>query len=1038
MEKIFKFLFFFMLFCAPQAFAQSIVTGEVVDEKSEPLIGATVMVKGTSTGTTTDVDGKFSLSAKTGAVLTVSYVGYEPTTVKVPQSHKITIVLKEISTGLDEVVVVGVSMKKSDLTGAVSSIGSKELTQKPVTTINEALQGRIPGVSVTRASKPSDDSSIKVRGTNTINAGSDPIYVVDGLVMGNEFGFYNSLNVNDIESIQVLKDASATALYGSRGANGVIIVTTKKGRDGNGEVSYDGWVSWQKMGHRPDRMNGTQLGDLRKQAYINGYMFENPDASAADLQDHIDNFVMSPNHAFAQEELDAYLAGRSYDWVDPVLKTGFTTNHNLSFAKSTDRTSVYISFGLKSLTGTIKGTEQQRYNGRINASADITSWLKVGTNTTYSYTHDLMTDDNVYNKAYYCDPLLDNAPFLSDETRKDEDYLCTWWQNPNTEKNNNFNPYNTLDIKTERSRYHLTSSNFVNINPLPGLNIRSTFAINRAEQSWNQFQPTGIQESIRYRGGDAYATQQRFANTQWQWDNTIQYVRSFNEDHHMDVFFGTSASRNIYDVVKANGRRFASNDLGWNQLGSAADWENSRPESDHQVTSLMSYVARANYNYAYRYFVTVTGRWDGSSKFGEGHRWGFFPSFSLAWDLTNENFFPKTWYVNQIKIRGGYGSVGNQNIGNYLYATMYYPSASNGSAGFYTNGHRGTPSLTWEKQKQTNIGVDLSFFNRRLNVTADVFFTSNKALLMSHSLATSTGYSSTTENVGDLDNRGFEIQLSGTPIQTRDFTWNIGLNISRDHNKIKKLYGGVNRVLNVPTESSVPDRQGNLFIGEPLHNIYCYRFGGIANESNRELWEGVDYRGRTVGLGDIFPLDVSGKDGKPDGVIDNYDRVVCAYNDPKIYGGFNTDLSWKGFTLNAIFNYSIGGHRISGYYEGLVSSVGLSHATPDLIGNTWTPENTGAYFPRVITNATGYTPFSAGDTDRYIQNTSYLRLSTLTLSYNFQQKWLKKARLNNLRLYFTASNVFTATKDKGFDPEFGDNLYPTERGYTIGLSFSLF
>lgn len=1037
MKKILSVLFLIAV-AVQWSLAQTSVTGTVFDENREPMPGASVMVKGSSTGTSTDIDGNFTIQAKPGQTLTVSYVGYEPAEAKVPASGKMEIVLKEANGMLDEVVVVGVSMKKSDLTGSVSSISSKELTEKPVTTVNEALQGRIPGVAVTRSAKPSDDSSIKVRGTNTINSGSDPIYVVDGLVMGNEFGFYNSLNVNDIESIQVLKDASATALYGSRGANGVIIVTTKKGKLGNGQVSYDGWVSWQTLGHRPERMNATQLGDLRVEAYRNGYLYEHPDATAEDLQAHMENFIMAPDKAFAQEELDTYLSGRSYDWVEPVLRTGFTTNHNISFSQASERTNFYFSLGLKDLTGTVKGTSQQRYNGRINASATITPWLRVGTNTSYSYSKDKMTDDNVYNKAYYCDPLVDNTPFLSPETKYMDDYLCTWWQSPNTEKNNNFNPYNTLDIKTERSRYHLTSSNYININPIEGLNIRSTFAVNRAEQSWNQFQPTGIQESIRYRGGDAYASQQRFADTQWQWDNTIQYIRDFNREHHMDVFFGTSASRNIYNVVKANGRRFASNDLGWDQLGSAADWENSRPESDHAVTSLMSYVARANYNYKYRYFVTATGRWDGSSKFGQGHQWGFFPSFSVAWDITNESFFPKMTWLDQIKLRGGYGSVGNQNISNYLYATMYYPSASNGSAGFYSNGNRGTPTLTWEKQKQTNIGVDLGFFGRRLNVTADVFFTRNKDLLMWHSLATSSGYSGTTENVGDLDNRGVELQINATPVATRDFTWNIGLNLSHDKNNIKSLYGGVDRLLNVPTESSTPDRQGNLFVGEPLHNIYCYKYGGIANEDNRALWEGKDYRGRTVGLGDIFPLDISGPAGVPDGVIDNYDRTITAYTDPKIYGGFNTDLTWKGISLSAIFTYSVGGHRLSGYYEGLVSSVGLSHATPDLIGNTWTPENTSAEFPRKITNATGYTPFSAGDTDRYIQNTSYLRLSTLTLSYNFPASILKKVRMNNMRVYFTASNVFTATKDKGFDPEFGDNLYPTERSYTLGLSFSLF
>lgn len=1015
-----------MSLCAQTLLAQTNITGQVLDETSEALMGATVQVKGTQTKSITDMDGNFHINAKAGETLVVTYIGCEPREVKIPQNGKVKIVLSDSSTGLDQVVVVGVSMKKSDLTGAVSHIDAKELTEKPVTNINEALQGRIAGVNVTKGVTPSDDSSIKIRGTNTINSGSSPIYVVDGLVMGNDFGFYNSININDVESIEVLKDASATALYGSRGANGVIVITTKKGKKGDGVIAYDGWVSFSHMGYRPKTMNAQQTFELRTEAFANGYMYNHPDANR---QDYIDNTLMKTNIAFSDEEFAGYRSGKTYDWLKQVTKTGMEQNHNVSFSKATDNTNVYISLGLTDLDGIVKGTEQDKYTGRINAEANIKPWLKVGTNTSYTYTHDDMPSGSVYNHALYkSNPLIDYAPYEDDATRHEKDYLTLYWRVHSEENNNDFNPFNSMEIKTDRSRYHLTSSNYININPIKGLNIRSTFAVNHAEQSWNQFIPTGIQESIRNYSGDNYATQQRFGDTQWQWDNTVSYDTTIKKLHRLNAFFGTSASRSVYNNVKAGGRRFASNDLGYNVLGAAADIENKEISSDLQNSSLLSYVGRVNYNYDYRYYITVTGRYDGSSKFAKGHRWGFLPSFSLAWDVTNEKFFPDQPYFTRLKVRAGYGVVGNQDISNYQYVTLYYPGASNGVPSYGTDGRRGTPNLTWEKQKQTNIGFDLGFFKNRLNMSMDLFFINNSNLLMSHSLPKTSGYTYTVENIGELQNKGFELTINGTPIQTKELTWNISANLSLDRNKVKKLYGDVDQILS-------GGRTGNIFIGESLSNIYTWKCGGIANENNRALWENIDFNGRTVGLGDLFPLDISGPDGKPDGVVDTYDRYIYGNTDPKAYGGFSTDLSYKGFTLNAIFNYSLGGHRISDYYESLISSVGLSYASTDLV-DRWTPENTTAYFPRVMTNTSGYTKFGASETDRYIQSSSYLRLATVTLAYNLPQSALRTLHLKSLRVYFSGSNLFTITGYKGFDPEIGDYNYPPSRTYTVGLNFS--
>lgn len=385
---------------------------------------------------------------------------------------------------------------------------------------------------------------------------------------------------------------------------------------------------------------------------------------------------------------------------------------------------------------------------------------------------------------------------------------------------------------------------------------------------------------------------------------------------------------------------------------------------------------------------------------------------------------------DRLKMRVGYGVVGNQDIENYAYRTLYFSSVSNGEASYATSGLRGTPAITWEKQKQTNIGVDMAFLNDRLNVSLDGFFIKNDNLLMKHSLPLTSGYSETWENIGSVKNKGFEATINATPIQTRDFTWNVNANISFDKNEVSKLYGDVKEILNGS------DREKNIFLGESLNNIYTYKTGGIANESNRSQWENLDFNGKHVSLGDLFPLDVSGPDGVPDGVVDQLDRVVVGKKDPKFYGGFATDFNYKGITLNAVFNYSYGAKKISSYYETLINSTGTSMASEDLL-NRWTPENTGASVPRVIANtSSGYNRYNPSDMDYTIQNASYLRLSTLTLAYSFPKPLLSQIKVENLRVYFTASNLFCITKYKGFDPETGDYGYPPTKMYVLGLNFS--
>lgn len=1006
--------------------------GKVSDENSEPLVGATVQTKG-SKGTITDLDGYFYLTVSAGATVTVSYVGYETVSLKVPESGELNIVLKPVDSSLDEVVVVGASMKKSDLTGSVSVVDADKLTESPVTTVNEALQGKVAGVFVNTSAKPSDDASIKIRGSNTINSGATPIYVIDGVVMDNGSfgGTFNSVNVNDIASIQVLKDASATALYGSRGANGVVLITTKKGRSNEGHVSYDGWVSFTNTSRRPKTMSAQQLYDLRIDAFCNGYMWNNPDATLSDMQNYKKSIIDSNTDAvFHSEELKTINNGKSYDWLDEMLQTGIQQNHAVSFSKSTNDYNLYLSMNLTDVKGQLIGTHQNKYSVRINADTNIKPWLKVGTNTSYMHQQDKMTDEDAYNKALWANPMIDFSPYKDDATRYsyngtnwagEGSFLTVFWRTHTENSNNDYNPFNTLDCVQDRIRSFFTTSNYINIKPVDGLNIRSTFAYNHNTQSYFEFLPDNIAQAFRHHSGDNYAFHQITHQSSWQWDNTVSYDNTFN-NHRINAVIGHSAYKSMDQWTYASGERFASNDLTYHKLGGAANIDTKYIDSNFSNYTLLSFFGRLNYNYAGKYYATLTIREDGSSRFNSGHKWGTFPSFSLAWDIANEDFMtPASEWLSRLKIRGGYGVTGNQDIRNFAYLTLYYPKTSNGTAYYETDYLRGSSGLTWERQKQGNVGIDLGLFNNRITMSFDGFFISNENLLLYHILPSTSGYVGTYENIGDLRNNGFEMSINATPIAINGWTWNIGGNLSLDRNKVTKLYGGVERILS-------GGRTGNIFLNESLNNIYTYRFAGIADASNMELWKDIDFNGKSVTEGDIILADIDG-----DGDVDQDDRVIAGNSDPKFYGGFYTDLSWKGFTLNAVFSYSYGAKKISEYYENLINSNGLSVASTDLI-DRWSIDNPSGKFPKVIDNAINYNRVSPSDCDFSLQDASYLRLSTISLAYNFQPEMLKRLRLSSLRLYASANNVFTITKYKGFDPETGDWGYPPSRSFTVGMN----
>lgn len=710
MTKRFLSLLLVVICATLHAMAQLItVKGNVVDKAAEPIIGASVTIAGTTKGTVTDIDGNFTMQADANAELTISYIGFKSKKVKVGNGN-LKIELEEENASLDEVVIVGAVMRKSDLTGSVAMVDSKTLEQRPVTNVNEAIQGRMPGVSVVTNANPADDSSIKIRGVNTINSGSDPIYVVDGQVMDNSFGGFSSINPNDVENIQVLKDASATAIYGSRGANGVVVITTKKAKLGEGKVSYAGFISATTKSHLPKTMNAQQLGDLRIDAFANGYMLDHP---TADRQAYINNTLLGTNLAFSPDEMKTYKSGKSYDWIDQVLRTGIQQNHTVSFSNGMEKGNVYVSLNYSGNNGILGHSNQEKYNGRVNADTQIKPWLKVGTNTSFNYTTDHMHDNTVYTKALNGNPLLDYAPYADPATMHTAPYEYVYYQSNNSNYNNEFNPFAMEEVQYKRNRQTLSSTNYININPIQGLNFRSTLAVQISNQKWMEYMPSDAPTSVRNEPqsdttGDANAKHERWTRTNWQWDNTVTYNHVFNKVHSLNLLMGTSFTKTKGDYTKAKGYRFASDDLGYKKLDAASKFESTEIGSDFYTQTLMSYLIRGNYVYANKYYATATARLDGSSKFASGHKWGLLPSFSLAWDVRQEKFMEKVSWLDKLKLRAGYGMSGNQDIANYVYGSWYNMVAQRSSVNGVTVGsssisrstNRGTPALTWEKQKQ--------------------------------------------------------------------------------------------------------------------------------------------------------------------------------------------------------------------------------------------------------------------------------------------------------------------------------------------------
>jgi TonB-linked SusC/RagA family outer membrane protein len=969
------------------------VSGVVKDAAGEPVIGASVVEKGTTNGTITDLNGRFTLSVAQGATIEISYIGYVTQSV-VANTNSVNVVLKEDSKALDEVVVVGYGVqKKSDVTGSVTSVPKERLSKLPVTNVLQAMQGATAGVTISQESSiPGDSPSTLVRGQNSINANSGPYIVVDGVPINKTGGSINDIAPADIESIEILKDASATAIYGTNGANGVILITTKHGNSGKPVIKYNGYVGIEDFSHKLNFCNGEQITQRYKD-----YVAINPGESM------YNDYVKYAN------EVDAYNSGTETDWVyDVASQTGIITDHNVSINGGAKNVNYYVSADYLNQKGVLKGYNYKRYSLRTNIDVDVTDYLKVGTNT-YIASHN--RDGGRVNFL--------NAEAMSPygKVYEDDGSYCIY---PMYTESLWANPMIGTTKQAERRQWNISVNGYAEVDfgniysPLKGLKYKFNGGYSYAPKRESTYSGAAA--------NDLTGTGKIFnAETQtYTIENILSYARDIKK-HHFDLTALYAASRKKYTESTAQGQKFINDDLGFNSLGSA---ETASVASYTDLYTTVSQMGRLNYSYDSRYLLTVTVRRDGSSVFGEDNKYGVFPSVALGWNIANESFMEKTndW-LNTLKLRLSYGKAGNEAIDVYqtLVKLDSKKFASGGSAvvGLYPNSRMGNSELSWETTKTFNVGVDFGFLNNRISGNFDVYASRTTGLLLKRNLPKVSGYSDVYANMGETRNRGVELTVNTKNIVTRNFTWGSSLVFSGNKNEIVDLYG---------------DKQDDLgnrwFIGQPIGVIYDYDQVGIWQEDEIAAGEHLNWD-PVAEAGDVKLADLNG-----DGQINDSDRHVKGQTTPKWIGGLTNTFTYKGFTLSVFIQTVQGMMKYNNLIGMAADEMGRRNTTTEI--GYWTPENKSNTWRslRKQSNKHGY---------GFAQDASYTRIKDITLSYTFPDKLIKKAGLGGLTVYASGRNLFTFTDWIGWDPEtrqdgrgsdnWEDN-YPMTKSYTFGINLT--
>ena len=1017
------------------------ITGKVVDALGE-LPGVTVVVKGSSNGTTTDLNGEFLLkNVKPNDVIQFSFIGYKTQTIKVGNQKKFNITMTEDAQTLEEVQIVAVGygdVRRRDLTGSIGSADMKDLVKTPVSNIAENLGGRIAGVQVSSSDGgPGDNFDIVIRGAGSLTGSTAPLYVIDGFP--SETSGLSSLNPNDIESIDILKDASATAIYGARGANGVVIVTTKKGGAGKPTITYNGSLKISNVKNTPEMMDGYEFVLLQQEIMGNGEDFKNN--YITDLYPSIDDYLHAP----------------SYDWQDYIYRTALSHSHHVSMTGGQGDLKYTTSLSFDDTQGVIINSGVKRYQGRVNLSQKINDKLKIDFTGNYaSNVQDgptVSTSTTAMSTAYMYSvwSFRPVSPTGSDLLNQMYD------EGVNMSEDYRFNP-----VKSAQNEYrHKTTNNLqfnvgVEYELLKNLKLKVTagyVARDYKNEEFNNSQTrTGNSHpsNTQSKGINAYLYQSE--DRSYLNENTLSYQLN-KKAHSFNALLGMSVQKNTSYIHSIRTEQISNESFGMAGLDKGS---NPVVSSSKGENKLMSYFGRINYNYDSRYYVTATMRADGSSKFAKGNRWGYFPSGSLAWAFQRESFVSENldWLSNG-KLRFSYGQTGNNRIGNYDYMAhlitndnVYkYPWNGEFTKGYVLSSMY-NEKLKWETTEQLDFGLDLGFLDGRINLNMDYYIKTTKDLLLDADISASSGFSTATLNVGKLRNSGFELTLETTNIKTKDFTWTSNFNIAFNKNEIIALNSGQpymtsyiswdNKYKTVPAYISKVGESAGKMYGFVYEGTYKYedfdKTTGANGEDVYTLKEGIPYY--TAGT---QPGDPKYKDLDGNGEINEKDKTTIGNGQPKHIGGFSNNFVWKNFDLNIFFQWSYGNDILNA--NRLVFENPSSKQNTNMFAsyiNRWTPENPTSNMPRA--RAQGSSEYSS----LYVENGSYLKLKNISLGYNFDAKLLKPLHISNARVYVSAENIATITGYSGSDPEVSTRNSPLTPGFdwsayprSLNVSFGL-
>lgn len=1018
------------------AVAQNVrtITGKLTDANTgKPIAGASVVLKGTTTGTSTDENGNYTLKvpANTNAgTLIFTNIGFIAKEQAFTGEKIGNVSLTPDAKALNDIVVIGYgTAKKSDLTGSVSQVKADEIRASAPTTFDQALQGRSAGVQVTQISgKPGGETSIRIRGTSSITAGNEPLYVVDGLLissdgrdmstgvtLGPSLSPLSSINPNDIESIEILKDASATAMYGSRGANGVVLITTKKGKSGRGTISFDASYGSQEISHKLQVLNGPQFGNFVNEAKMNGG--QTP-------------VYVNPKNL------------PTTDWQGELFRKAPMQSYQLSMSGGNEKTKYSLSGSYFDQDGIITNSDFKRYTFRANLDQKITERLSAGLTTTYSNvaSNGVLTTagdgtivPGIITSALLFNPILPvyNSKIPGGYTYENDRGKTLG--NPVAEAKE-YNSFSTIS--------RILGNVFLKYKIADGLEFKTSFGIDNYNSKENSFGPNFLKRTQASHGEAGIGMMQGLT---WLNENILSYTKDLRGGKdNISAVAGFTTQKFHNDGLVQYVFDFDDNRTGWHNLSAGKNPQ--KPSSPESQWSMVSYLARVNYSLGDKYLFTLTGRTDGSSKFAEGNKYGFFPSGAFAWRVINEEFMKEQKIFSDLKVRTSYGIIGNQAIPPYQSLALVGPF---GEGTFNTansepfTGQEPTSypnkDLKWETTAQFDLGVDMSFFKSRLNITADYYNKKTSDLLYPTPIPYTTGFVTTLLNVGNITNNGFDLDIRSINIKNKNFRWNTALTFSVNKNKITKL--------NIDRDVYLAGGQ-ILRVGQPIGTFYGLVFDGIFQSDEEAASSPVlvgqeatspDPASRAK-AGDRKYKNMSDVNGKV--VIDDNDRVILGYAQPKFTWGLNNSFSYKNWDLSFFFQGSQGNKMANMNTLNLQNFTGENNVIAEAALNRWTPENHSNKYPRALSYGSKDVGIFSSNV---VEDASYIRLKSLLLAYNFNAQMLKKSGIQNIRVYASATNLLTITKYTGYDPEantYGQNTtivgvdnggYPQAKVYTLGL-----